>query len=238
MSLPRTDPGGAPEPGPQSSFRRERLRFSEFSFTRSPSGHVSINVELEYDGQKWFGRSAGQSSPLGDLCMAAEAALRALEEFAEGSLSFELIGVKHIRAFDSNLVIVSIAVRDSAGTRLVGCYLAFGSGVFCRQIIDMAKFSSVSINPANLRLSSLVASFIVGLAIFPFLVRYVRKLADYVSGEENKSALPNDDGAATVKEQSHSGWNMIHVFTSFTTGFFVNLVYEKVLQMIQTQMVK
>ena len=55
--------------------------------------------------------------------MAAEAALRALEEFAEGSLSFELIGVKHIRAFDSNLVIVSIGVRDSAGTRLVGCYL-------------------------------------------------------------------------------------------------------------------
>jgi len=124
MSLPRTDPGGAPEPGPQSSIRRERLRFSEFSFTRSPSGHVSINVELEYEGQRWFGRSAGQSSPLGDLRMAAEAALRALEEFADGSLSFELIGVKHIRAFDSNLVIVSIGVRDSAGTRLVGCYLA------------------------------------------------------------------------------------------------------------------
>jgi hypothetical protein len=56
--------------------------------------------------------------------MAAEAALRALEEFAEGSLSFELIGVKHIRAFDSNLVIVSIGIRGSAGTRLVGCYLA------------------------------------------------------------------------------------------------------------------
>jgi hypothetical protein len=35
-----------------------------------------------------------------------------------------LIGVKHIRAFDSNLVIVSIGVRDSAGTRLVGCCLA------------------------------------------------------------------------------------------------------------------
>ena len=51
-------------------------------------------------------------------------ALRALEEFAEGGLSFELIGVKHIRAFDSNLVIVSIGVRGSAGTRLVGCYLA------------------------------------------------------------------------------------------------------------------
>jgi hypothetical protein len=85
---------------------------------------VSINVELEYEGQKWFGRSGGQSSPLGDLRMAAEAALRALEEFAEGALSFELIGVKHIRAFDSNLVIVSIGVRGSAGTRLVGCYLA------------------------------------------------------------------------------------------------------------------
>lgn len=124
MSLPRTDSGEVPAQGAQGSIRRERLRFSEFSFTRSPSGHVSINVELEYEGQRWFGRSAGQSSPLGDLRMSAEAALRALEEFAEGSLSFELIGVKHIRAFDSNLVIVSIGLRDASGTRLVGCYLA------------------------------------------------------------------------------------------------------------------
>ena len=123
MSLPRTEPGAVPEPT-SMSLRRERLRFSEFSFTRAPSGHVSINVELEYDGKRWYGRSSGQSSPLGDLRMAAEAALRALEEFAEGGLTFELIGVKHIRAFDSNLVIVSIGVRGSAGTRLVGCYLA------------------------------------------------------------------------------------------------------------------
>ncbi|HKO15539.1 MAG TPA: hypothetical protein VJU87_04825 [Gemmatimonadaceae bacterium] len=126
MSLPRTDSGAAntPTPGADTSSRRERLRFSEFSFTRSPSGHVSINVELEYEGQRWYGRSAGQSSPLGDLRMAAEAALRALEEFAEGGLTFELIGVKHIRAFDSNLVIVSIGVHGSSETRLVGCFLA------------------------------------------------------------------------------------------------------------------
>ncbi len=117
---------------------------------------------------------------------------------------------------------------------LVACYLAFGLGVFCRQVVNLSKFPSVDMEPANLRWSAFAASFIVGLAIFPFLVRYVRRLADYVSGREDAPAGAGDGGGAPEKEPSQ-GWNTIHVFTSFTTGFFVNLVYEKVLQIVQTQ---
>ena len=40
-------------------------------------------------------------------------------------MHFELLGIKHVRAFDSNLLIVSVSLReDSQLTRLVGCYLA------------------------------------------------------------------------------------------------------------------
>jgi hypothetical protein len=124
MSVPTSEQvpsnGGVP-----SSMRRERVRFSDFSFTRTPSGQCTADVELEYEGQKVSGRSSGQSSPLADLRIAAEAALRALEQFTDNSLVFELIGVKLIRAFDANLVIVSVGLRGTdAQARLVGCYLA------------------------------------------------------------------------------------------------------------------
>jgi hypothetical protein len=105
--------------------RRERVRFADFSFSRTPSGQCSAEVSLEYDSVLFRGRSIGQSSPLGDFRVAAEATLRALQDFVKDSMTFELLGIKHVRAFDSNLLIVSISLRESHQvTRLVGCYLA------------------------------------------------------------------------------------------------------------------
>jgi hypothetical protein len=124
MSVPTGDHFASTSASGQQTRRAERVRFSDFAFTRTPSGQCTAEVELEYEGQKVAGRSSGQSSPLADLRVAAEAALRALEQFTDHSLVFELIGVKLIRAFDSNLVIVSVALRGSdAQARLVGCYL-------------------------------------------------------------------------------------------------------------------
>jgi hypothetical protein len=107
------------------SSRRERLRFADFGFTRSPSGQCSAEVTLEWDGRVFSGRAIGQSSPLGDFRVAAEAALRALDDFTKDAMRFELLGIKHVRAFDSNLLIVSVSMREGTQTtRLVGCYLA------------------------------------------------------------------------------------------------------------------
>lgn len=105
--------------------RRERLRFAHFSFTRTPSGQCNCEVSLEWDGEMFLGRALGQSSPLGDFRVAAEAALHALTTFAKGAIQFELLGIKQMRAFDENLIIVSISMREGTKlTRLVGCYLA------------------------------------------------------------------------------------------------------------------
>ena len=109
-----------------AQLKRERLRFSNFGFTRTPSGRCSAEVELEWvDGVRVVGRAEGQTSELGDLRIAAEAALRALESFSDQALVFELIGVKLLRAFDANVVIVSVGVKRGEGPgKLLGCYLA------------------------------------------------------------------------------------------------------------------
>lgn len=72
-----------------------------------------------------MGKASGQTSELGDLRIACEAALRAIESFAKGAFTLELLGVKLIRAFDSNVIIVAIsAKRPDGATRLLGCTLA------------------------------------------------------------------------------------------------------------------
>lgn len=104
--------------------RSDRLRFGSFTFTRSPAGRVLAQVQLEHDGKQFVGRAEGQSSPVGDLRLGAEAAMHAVEQFSQGGLGLELMGVKLVRAFDANVVIVSCTQRTARGTRLVGCYLA------------------------------------------------------------------------------------------------------------------
>src|SRR5579862_3033132 len=125
MASPQRIPEpNTPTPAPFSQLKRERLRFSNFRFARTPSGLCTAEVEW-LDGVTVVGRATGQSSPMGDLRVAAEAALHALENFAGGALAFELAGIKALRAFDANIVIVAVGLRKGEGpTRLLGSYLA------------------------------------------------------------------------------------------------------------------
>lgn len=122
MTDPRPSESSAILP---TSPRRERLKFANFTFARTPAGQCTAEVSLEWEGVLYVGRALGQSSPLGDFRVAAEAALHALADFGKGAIQFELLGVKHLRAFDENLIIVSLSMREGVRlTRLVGCYLA------------------------------------------------------------------------------------------------------------------
>ncbi|MFL5577738.1 MAG: hypothetical protein ACJ79S_17415 [Gemmatimonadaceae bacterium] len=110
----------------QAQLKRERLRFTNFNFTRTPAGQCAAEVELEWlEGVRVVGKATGQSSPVSDLRVAAEAAIKAIENFSEGALDLELLGVKALRAFDANIVIVSVEVKRGDGpTRLLGSHLA------------------------------------------------------------------------------------------------------------------
>jgi hypothetical protein len=109
----------------QAQLKRERLRFSEFVFRRAPDGRCTAEVELEWvEGAKVRGKSTGQSSAAGDLRVAADAALRAIEIFSDNALQFEILGVKAIRAFDASVIIVSIVVKRGEGPKkLLGACL-------------------------------------------------------------------------------------------------------------------
>jgi hypothetical protein len=106
--------------------RRERLRFSGFKANRTPNGRISVEVELEWnEGVRFTGQSEGQSGELSDLRVSAQAAITALSRFADGGIQFELLGVKATRAFDANIIIVSVAMRGpDGGRRLIGCVIA------------------------------------------------------------------------------------------------------------------
>ena len=127
MLAVNAESGSAPEAAAtREQLKRERLRLTRVDATHTMTGHCAVEVELEWlEGQRVVGRAQGQASTAGDLRIAALAATDALERFSGGALSFDLTGVKAIRAFDANVVIVSIAVRRGPGpTRLLGSHLA------------------------------------------------------------------------------------------------------------------
>ena len=105
---------------------RGRLRFTGFRFDRTRAGACQAEVTLAWtDGRTVTGRASGQSSPMGDFRIAAEAAMNAIDGFVTGVLRFELIGVKAIKAFDASVVIVSIhAHKEGEVAKLLGCVLA------------------------------------------------------------------------------------------------------------------
>jgi hypothetical protein len=103
----------------------DRLRFADFSLDRLPNGRCRARVVLGWKNDEEFsGDSEGLTSQAGELRCAAQACVAALAKAVEGQLKFELLGVKAVRAFDANVVIVSLALPSETEThRLVGCFL-------------------------------------------------------------------------------------------------------------------
>ena len=158
-----SQPGATPDPRIISpgDLKRERLKFTDFKFRRTPGGKCSAEVELEWiDGIRVRGTSAGQSSATVDLRVAADAALRAIETFSDNSLEFELVGVKSVRAFDatvvgklsssSRLIVATpgsaagasmLAVSSSSSASSAGCALVLSGADGC---VLSSSVSSVS----------------------------------------------------------------------------------------------
>jgi hypothetical protein len=103
----------------------DRLRFSEFELKRLANGRCRARVVLGWqDGAEFIGESEGLTSQSGELRCAAEACVTALTRATSNELRFELLGVKAIRAFDSNVVIVSLSLPGGdRPQRLIGCFL-------------------------------------------------------------------------------------------------------------------
>lgn len=103
----------------------DRLKFANFDIERLVNGRCRAGVRLTHrDGAEYQGESAGLASQAGELRCAAQACVNALAQSVDGKVKFELFGVKAVRAFDSTVVIVSLAAQNGdGGHRLVGCCL-------------------------------------------------------------------------------------------------------------------
>ena len=107
----------------QPSTSAQRLRLVSCRLERGPVAVSRVSVEFEgpAEAQRIVCRQEGSACPGGDLRLAALATLHAITQATGGALTFELIGVKPERAFDTTVMMVAVfAQHDGEVTRIVG----------------------------------------------------------------------------------------------------------------------
>ncbi|HUF12858.1 MAG TPA: hypothetical protein VMN78_07160 [Longimicrobiales bacterium] len=103
---------------------RRRVRFMGAERKETRDGHVRIDAELEWQGERFHGSAEGDSGALVELRTAAQAALKAVEALTRDEMKLRLIGVKQFRAFDTELVVASLVRTNAEMQRYVGSVLA------------------------------------------------------------------------------------------------------------------
>jgi hypothetical protein len=106
-----------------------RVKFEDLDLETLPSGRCRSKVTLAWDeGNRFVGTAEGVSSEVGVLRCAAEATSRALEAAVDSRVHLELLGITTIKAFDTVVVVVSLASRFSDHTqRVVGSSVIDGN---------------------------------------------------------------------------------------------------------------
>ena len=97
-----------------------RIKFSKLERIVERSGNVKVRVSLEWNGEIKVGEASGENGELLEQRTAATAALNALEAVVGESLGVKLVGVKHVRAFDEELMVVALYRPGPPAQRLVG----------------------------------------------------------------------------------------------------------------------
>ncbi len=97
-----------------------RIKFSKLDRILERSGNVKVRVSLEWNGEIKIGEASGENGDLLEQRTAATAALNALEAVIGESLGIKLVGVKHVRAFDEELMVVAMYRAGPPAQRLVG----------------------------------------------------------------------------------------------------------------------
>lgn len=103
---------------------RRRVRFLSARVESPRAGRARAAVELEWGGTTYADAIEGETGPAVELRLAALATIRTLEAVLHGSLTFQLVGIKALRAFDSDLVVVMLSADQGPGQTLVGASLA------------------------------------------------------------------------------------------------------------------
>lgn len=104
---------------PVANGPRRRVRFE--SVERSEThGRITVTVHLEWEGQVHSGSATGDEGSAIELKTTAQATVYALQKLTAQDLELRIIGVKPIRAFDSDLIVASLIRAGAAHQHLVG----------------------------------------------------------------------------------------------------------------------
>lgn len=99
---------------------RRRVRFAGVDRRTDPDHRVRIRVSLEWNGEVKYGEAVGEEGDLIELRTSAAASLQALEQVLGEELDIKLAGVKQVKAFDAELMVVALYTSKGTPTRLVG----------------------------------------------------------------------------------------------------------------------
>jgi hypothetical protein len=111
----------APSPQP-----RRRVRFVDARLDVPRVGRARATVELEWGGMVYAESMEGEGGHAMELRLVSLATLRVLEVVMRGSLGFQLVGIKVVRAFDEDMA-VAMVHADAFPDSLVGASLAAGN---------------------------------------------------------------------------------------------------------------
>lgn len=103
---------------------RQRIRFEGLERLSQETGASRVRVRLSWHGRAYTGEAMGEAGSAIEIRTAAAAALDALAEVVGEKGEFRLIGVKRFRAFDADMIVVSVHRRGEGVQRFVGAALA------------------------------------------------------------------------------------------------------------------
>lgn len=101
-----------------------RVRFLHARLVRPVPGRAVASVALEWEGKAFEEEVEGESGGPLELRLTALATLRALSAVIGEALRFELVGIKAVRAFDADLVVVLVRLEHDPANTLIGAAVA------------------------------------------------------------------------------------------------------------------
>ncbi|MDB4949553.1 MAG: hypothetical protein JWM27_2202 [Gemmatimonadetes bacterium] len=110
-------------PSPQA---RRRVRFVDARVEMPRVGRAKAVVELEWGGVLFSESMEGEGGPAMELRLVALATIRALESVMRGTLTFQLVGIKVVRAFDEDMAVAMLRADQLPDPSLVGASLSAG----------------------------------------------------------------------------------------------------------------
>ncbi|NIR45198.1 MAG: hypothetical protein GWN99_12510 [Gemmatimonadetes bacterium] len=102
---------------------RERVRLVDAQLAHSADTRTQAEIALEWRAVEYRGVATAHGHGAIDLRVCAQATLDALHKLLGGRMSFRLIGVKAVKAFDDSVAIVALGVVDpetGGDRRLIG----------------------------------------------------------------------------------------------------------------------